>query len=111
MELPLDHFRLLGVSPVATEELVLRTLSQRLDRPPEGGFTTDALECRAELLRGSADLLCDSERREEYECLLTQLNAEGPDTLPALEVPSSQEVGGETNFRRPHEPATCLPVF
>ena len=94
MELPLDHFRLLGVSPVATEELVLRTLSQRLDRPPEGGFTTDALECRAELLRGSADLLCDSERREEYECLLTQLNAEGPDTLPALEVPSSQEVGG-----------------
>jgi len=94
VELPLDHFRLLGVSPVATEELVLRTLSQRLDRPPEGGFTTDALECRAELLRGSADLLCDSERREEYECLLTQLNAEGPDTLPALEVPSSQEVGG-----------------
>ena len=94
MELPLDHFRLLGVSPVATEELVLRTLSQRLDRPPEGGFTTDALECRAELLRGSADLLCDSERREEYECLLTELNAESPDTLPALEVPSSQEVGG-----------------
>ena len=94
MELPLDHFRLLGVSPVATEELVLRTLSQRLDRPPEGGFTTDALECRAELLRCSADLLCDGERREEYECLLTQLNAEGPDTLPALEVPSSQEVGG-----------------
>ena len=94
MELPLDHFRLLGVSPVATEELVLRTLSQRLDRPPEGGFTTDALECRAELLRSSADLLCDSERREEYECLLTELNAESPDTLPALEVPSSQEVGG-----------------
>ena len=94
MELPLDHFRLLGVSPVATEELVLRTLSQRLDRPPEGGFTTDALECRAELLRGSADLLCDRERREEYECLLTELNAESPDTLPALEVPSSQEVGG-----------------
>ncbi|MEL0264626.1 MAG: ARC6/PARC6 family protein [Synechococcus sp.] len=94
MELPLDHFRLLGVSPVATEELVLRTLSQRLDRPPEGGFTTDALECRADLLRSSADLLCDSERREEYECLLTELNAESPDTLPALEVPSSQEVGG-----------------
>ena len=94
VELPLDHFRLLGVSPVATEELVLRTLSQRLDRPPEGGFTTDALECRAELLRSSADLLCDSERREEYECLLTELNAESPDTLPALEVPSSQEVGG-----------------
>ena len=94
MELPLDHFRLLGVSPVATEELVLRTLSQRLDRPPEGGFTADALESRAELLRSSADLLCDSERRQEYECLLTELDAESPDALPALEVPSSQEVGG-----------------
>jgi hypothetical protein len=94
VELPLDHFRLLGVSPVATEELVLRTLSQRLDRPPEGGFTADALESRAELLRSSADLLCDSERRQEYECLLTELDAESPDALPALEVPSSQEVGG-----------------
>ena len=86
MELPLDHFRLLGVSPVATEELVLRTLSQRLDRPPEGGFTADALESRAELLRSSADLLCDSERRQEYECLLTELDAESPDALPALEL-------------------------
>ena len=93
MELPLDHFRLLGVSPVATDELVLRTLSQRLDRPPEGGFTADALESRAELLRSSADLLCDSERREEYERLLTEINAESPDTLPALDVPCSQEVG------------------
>ena len=82
------------MSPVATEELVLRTLSQRLDRPPEGGFTADALESRAELLRSSADLLCDSERRQEYECLLTELDAESPDALPALEVPSSQEVGG-----------------
>ena len=90
MELPLDHFRLLGVSPVATDELVLRTLSQRLDRPPEGGFTADALESRAELLRSSADLLCDSERRER---LLTEINAESPDTLPALDVPCSQEVG------------------
>ena len=108
MELPLDHFRLLGVSPVATEELVLRTLSQRLDRPPEGGFTTDALECRAELLRGSADLLCDSERREEYECLLTELNAESPDTLPALEVPSSQEVGGLILLMEAGQPAEAF---
>ena len=108
MELPLDHFRLLGVSPVATEELVLRTLSQRLDRPPEGGFTTDALECRAELLRGSADLLCDRERREEYECLLTELNAESPDTLPALEVPSSQEVGGLILLMEAGQPAEAF---
>ena len=108
MELPLDHFRLLGVSPVATEELVLRTLSQRLDRPPEGGFTTDALECRADLLRSSADLLCDSERREEYECLLTELNAESPDTLPALEVPSSQEVGGLILLMEAGQPAEAF---
>ena len=108
VELPLDHFRLLGVSPVATEELVLRTLSQRLDRPPEGGFTTDALECRADLLRSSADLLCDSERREEYECLLTELNAESPDTLPALEVPSSQEVGGLILLMEAGQPAEAF---
>ena len=67
MELPLDHFRLLGVSPVANTEVVLRTLQQRLDRGPGPGFTAEALQARAELLRASADLLGDPKRRQDYE--------------------------------------------
>ena len=93
MELPLDHFRLLGISPVASAEQVLRTLQQRLERLPSEGFTADALESRAELLRSSADLLCDSARREDYERLLTELSAHDEDALPALEVASNHEVG------------------
>ena len=38
LELPLDHFRLLGVNPSATPEQLLNTLQQRLDRPPAPGF-------------------------------------------------------------------------
>jgi hypothetical protein len=94
VELPLDHFRLLGVSPVAKADQVLRTLEQRLARKPAEGFTADALESRAELLRNSADLLCDSSRREDYERLLTELSAHDDDALPALEVAAQHEVGG-----------------
>jgi hypothetical protein len=95
LELPLDHFRLLGVNPTATPEQLLNTLQQRLDRPPGPGFTREALGAREELLRASADLLLDPERRHRYECLLTEQSGEADGTvLPALEISSNLEVGG-----------------
>ena len=57
LDLPIDHFRLLGVSPSTDAQGVLRTLQLRLDRVPQGGFTAETLQARAELLRASADLL------------------------------------------------------
>ena len=73
MELPIDHFRLLGVSPTTDGQTVLRTLQQRLDRAPDQGFTHDTLQARAELLRSSAELLSDEERRQAYERDLTTI--------------------------------------
>jgi hypothetical protein len=77
-----------------SEEAVLRTLQQRLDRPPGPGFTAEALACRADLLRSSADLLCDPERRQAYECLLTEQANTLSGAQPALELASNLEVGG-----------------
>jgi len=95
LELPLDHFRLLGVNPTATPEQLLNTLQQRLDRPPGPGFTKEALGAREELLRASADLLLDPDRRHRYECLLTEQSGDADGTvLPALEISSNLEVGG-----------------
>lgn len=93
VDLPIDHFRLLGVSPASDAQTVLRTLDQRLDRVPDQGFTTETLQARARLLRESADLLSDAERRHGYEAELTSL-AGGPHAVPALDVPSSLEVAG-----------------
>ncbi len=87
MELPIDHFRLLGVNPSVDSEVVLRTLQVRLDRSPDQGFTHEALTQRSELLRLTADLLSDSPLRQEYEEALLG-GAEG------LEISSSREVGG-----------------
>ncbi len=70
MELPIDHFRLLGVSPSADAEEVLRFFHLRLDRIPHPGFTPEVMAQRSELLRLSADLLCDQAMREEYESAL-----------------------------------------
>jgi hypothetical protein len=94
LDLPLDHFRLLGVSPATDAQTVLRQLQLRLDRAPEQGFTVETLQARADLLRASADLLSDPVRRQSYESDLTALAAAAEPLLPALEVPSSREVAG-----------------
>ena len=87
MELPLDHFRLIGVSPSATSEEILRAFQLRLDKTPDEGFTYEVLTQRSELLRLTADLLTDPESRREYENLLLK-GASG------LEFSSSREVAG-----------------
>ena len=94
MELPIDHFRLLGVSPTTDSETVLRTLQQRLDRAPDQGFTIDTLQARADLLQASAELLSDEERRHSYERELTAIADTGEGAIAALEIPPSREVGG-----------------
>ena len=87
MELPLDHFRLIGVSPSATSEEILRAFQLRLDKTPDEGFTFEVLTHRSELLRLTADLLTDPESRREYENLL--LNG-----ASGLEFSSNREVAG-----------------
>ncbi len=87
MELPLDHFRLIGVSPSATSEDILRAFQLRLDKTPDEGFSYEVLTQRSELLRLTADLLTDPESRREYENLL--LNG-----ASRLEFSSNREVAG-----------------
>ena len=87
MELPLDHFRLIGVSPSATSEEILRAFQLRLDKTPDEGFTYEVLTQRSELLRLTADLLTDPESRREYENLL--LNGRS-----GLDFSSNREVAG-----------------
>ena len=87
MELPLDHFRLIGVSPSATSEEILRAFQLRLDKAPNDGFTFEVLTQRAELLRLTADLLTNAENRKQYEDLV--LNG-----ASGLEFASNREVAG-----------------
>jgi len=87
LELPLDHFRLIGVTPSASSEEILRAFQLRLDKTPDEGFTYEVLTQRSELLRLTADLLTDPESRREYENLL--LNG-----TSGLEFSSNREVAG-----------------
>ena len=94
MDLPIDHFRLLGVSPSAEPEAILRRLETRCDSPPDQGFTHEALLQRADLLRRSADLLTDPADRAEYEAALLRLSESHPNGTVGLDLPTSSEVGG-----------------
>ena len=85
MELPLDHFRLIGVSPSATSEEILRAFQLRLDKTPNDGFTFEVLAQRSELLRLTADLLTNAENRKKYEDLVLK-GASGLDFATNREV-------------------------
>ncbi|MEB3235923.1 MAG: IMS domain-containing protein [Cyanobacteriota bacterium] len=107
MELPIDHFRLLGVSPTTDAQAALQMLQQRLDRVPAEGYSLETLDARAELLRSSADLLSDTERRRRYESDLTTLGS-GGGVIPALDIPSSLEVGGLVLLLEAGQPLECF---
>ena len=108
MELPIDHFRLLGVTGSSDAQVVLHTLQQRLDRPPEQGYTAETLQARAELLRASADLLADGPRRAEYEAHLTALVGRGDSLVPALDLPYALETGGLLLLLEAGQPLECF---
>lgn len=108
MELPIDHFRLLGVSPAADAQTALQMLQQRLDRVPTDGYSLETLDARAELLRSSADLLSDSARRGRYEADLTALASGGGAVIAALDVPASLEVGGLVLLLEAEQPLDCF---
>ncbi len=94
MDLPIDHFRLLGVSPSAQADAILRRLQSRCDSPPDQGFTHDVLLQREALLRRSADLLTDSAARAEYESTLLALSESHPNETVGLDLSASNEVAG-----------------
>ena len=94
LDLPIDHFRLLGVSPSAEPETILRRLQTRCDSPPDQGFTHEALLQRADLLRRSADLLTDPSDRADYEAALLRLSESHPNGMVGLDLPTSSEVAG-----------------
>ena len=94
MDLPIDHFRLLGVSPSADPASILRRLQTRSDCPPDDGFTHEGLLQRQALLRRSADLLTDSSARADYEAALLSLSASHPNETVGLDLAASSEVAG-----------------
>ena len=108
MDLPIDHFRLLGVSPAADAQTVLRTLQLRLDRPPAQTYTEETLQARADLLRSSAEMLSDGNRRPAYEAALTALGTGGEPLMAALELPSSKEVAGLLLLLEAGQPLECF---
>ena len=94
MDLPIDHFRLLGVSPSADPAAILRKLQSRCDSPPDDGFTHEGLLQRLTLLRRSADLLTDPVARADYEATLLALSASHPNETVGLDVSTGNEVAG-----------------
>jgi hypothetical protein len=108
LELPIDHFRLLGVGPTCDAQTVLHTLQLRIDRAPQQGFTPETLQARSDVLRSTAELLTDSERREAYEADLTALASSDPSLMPALEFPSHWELAALLLLLEAGQPLECF---
>ena len=109
MDLPIDHCRLLGVSPSATADAIFRALQLRLDHCPNQGFTREALNQRGELLRKSADLLS---RLSSCHCACEMwppnFGYYHHAAKSGFYVPAEQEIGGLILLWEAHAPQEAL---
>ncbi len=90
MLLPLDHFRLLGVRPDANSSEVETVLIKRLKEPPSEGYSLETVDARAEVLRASAILLMDEQRRQAHEQQLERVG--GGHGFSGIELEPGQEI-------------------
>ncbi|MCY4359280.1 MAG: hypothetical protein OXC47_01255, partial [Cyanobacteria bacterium MAG APA_bin_95] len=89
MKLPLDHFRLLGVTSGATRSEIEQALVERLRNPPSEGYAPETLDARAELLRASGAFLMDEQRYQAHQQQLKTTPDEGG--FAGIELEPDQE--------------------
>ena len=98
MRIPLDYYQILGVPIQATADEIERAYQDRIQQQPRQAYSATALEARQQLLAVARDILCDPERRAEYDAHFLSPPPEresAPIQLPQTERPSWQSHGSE----------------
>jgi len=67
MRIPIDRYKILGVSIGADSHVILNQLERRLEKCDYAGFGTGTMCKRDEILKESSGILLDTTRRRIYE--------------------------------------------
>lgn len=96
MQIPLDFYRILGVSTRATLEQLQQAFEDRLQQMPRPEYSTAAIATRKQLIEEAFVVLADPQKRQAYDeswdGIETSSDAE-PTTHPTLNVPETQLSG------------------
>lgn len=64
--MPLDFYKLLGAEPHFLGDGIRRAYEAKVSKPPQYGFSDDALISRRQILQGACQTLADASTRREY---------------------------------------------
>ncbi|KAL4443575.1 hypothetical protein ABPG75_011312 [Micractinium tetrahymenae] len=67
LALPLDYYRLLGVSGVCSRDSLARALEKALSNPPGLGYSQQCLLARGSVLKRAVETLLDTQGRRAYD--------------------------------------------
>lgn len=64
--MPLDFYKILGAEPHFLGDGIKRAYEAKVTKPPQYGFSDDALISRRQILQGACETLAHASSRREY---------------------------------------------
>ena len=109
MRIPIDRYRLLGISIGADSQMILNQLDRRIERSEYSGFSNETNRKRSEILQENTEVLINRDMRSAYEDDF--MNKEiGNVTEPAVDIKQEYEIAGLLLLLESGELESCLQV-
>ena len=109
MKIPIDRYRLLGISIGADSQLILNQLDRRIERIEYSGFSNETSRKRSEILQENAEVLINRDMRSAYEDDF--MNQEiGNVAEQAIDIKQEYEIAGLLLLLESGELEDCLKV-
>lgn len=108
MKIPIDRYRLLGVSTGADNHIILNQLERKLEKGDYLGFSNETQEKRNEILKDNTSLLLNEERRKAYENAYVSTVTFGEESEPTVEIKQDYEIAGLLLLLESGEVEECL---
>lgn len=109
MRIPIDRYKILGVSIGADSHVILNQLERRLEKCDYAGFGTRTMCKREEILKESSGILLDTTRRRIYEEEYVRNTGEGLNE-PVVTVERGCEIAGLLLLLEAGEQQECLTI-
>lgn len=110
MKIPIDRYRLLGVSLGAENNIILNQLGRRLEKCEYSGFSKETQTKRNVVLKENAEILLNKDKRKDYEDNFIDNGTIEGKIEPTLEIREDCEIAGLLLLLESGEFEECLMI-
>ena len=110
MRIPIDRYRLLGVSVGADGQMILNNLERRIERNVYSGFSNETNRKREEILRDNTEVLINSEKRIAYEKDFVNREKLESEAEPTVDIKQDYEIAGLLLLLESGELENCIKI-